>query len=119
MKKEVKSRLRRLQLPLPSLTSEVIEMRNKRYVKGRRWEWKVKKQWEQDGFLVYRSAGSKGAADLIAIKDSQVYLIQVKVNSKPTRAELDRLVDEALAYGAFPVLVVWNEKKRQLDTIFL
>ena len=94
-------------------------MRNKRYVKGRRWEWKVKKQWEQDGFLVYRSAGSKGAADLIAIKDGQVYLIQVQVNKKPSRAKILRLIAEAWKYGAFAVLIVWDSKKRQLDTIFL
>jgi len=89
------------------------------YKKGRRWEWKVKKQWEREGFLVYRSAGSKGAADLIAIKNGQVWLIQVQVNRKPSQQKIQRLLDEALMYGAFPVLVVWDSKKRQLDTIFL
>jgi len=89
------------------------------YKKGRRWEWKVKKQWEKEGFLVYRSAGSKGAADLIAIKDGQVWLIQVQVNRKPSHQKIQRLLDEALTYGAFPVVVVWDSKKRQLDTILL
>ena len=79
----------------------------------------MKKQWEREGFLVYRSAGSKGAADLIAIKNGQVWLIQVQVNRKPSQQKIQRLLDEALMYGAFPVLVVWDSKKRQLDTIFL
>ena len=94
-------------------------MPNKRYQKGRRWEWKVKKKWEREGFLVYRSAGSKGAADLIAIKDGQAYLIQVQVSNRPSRAKALRLLDEALMYGAIPVMVVWNGKKRQLSEIFL
>jgi len=94
-------------------------MPNKRYQKGRRWEWKVKEKWEREGFLVYRSAGSKGAADLIAIKDGQAYLIQVQVSNRPSRAKALRLLDEALMYGAIPVMVVWNGKKRQLSEIFL
>jgi Holliday junction resolvase len=93
------------------------KMRN--YEKGRRWEWKVKKQWEAEGYIVKRVAGSKGTADLIAVKDSQVYFIQVKVNRKPTQTELDKLIDECAVCGAFPVVVVWNSKKRQLDTIFV
>jgi len=91
-------------------------MANKRYVKGRRWEWKVREKLEREGFVVYRSAGSKGAADLIAIKNSQVYLIQVKVNKKPMKEELVRLYEEAEKCGAFPFVVVWNVKKRRLDS---
>jgi len=54
-----------------------------RYRKGHRWELKIKKMWEEKGYVVYRSAGSKGAADLIALKDGKIVLIQVKVNKKP------------------------------------
>ncbi len=85
----------------------------KRYSKGRRHEWRLRDMLRREGYVVYRSAGSKGAADLIALKDSQAYLIQVKVNKRPTLTEIERLRDEAAQCGAFPVIAVWWERKRQ------
>jgi hypothetical protein len=43
-------------------------MPNKRYLAGRRFEWKVKKDLEKEDYLVMRSSASKGLFDLIAIK---------------------------------------------------
>ena len=74
---------------------KVVVKVGSRYRKGHRWELKVKKMWEAKGFVVYRSAGSKGAADLIALRDGQIVLIQVKVNSKPSRSEVAKLLKEA------------------------
>jgi len=62
---------------------------------------------------VYRSAGSKGAADLIALKDGKIVLIQVKVNKKPSRSEVAKLLKEAKKCKAIPLLVLWNSKKKQ------
>lgn len=42
-------------------------MPNKNYLAGRRMEWERKKYWESNGFIVLRTAGSHGFADLIAI----------------------------------------------------
>lgn len=62
---------------------------NKNYEKGRRYEYKEKKIWEEDGYLVIRSAGSKSPIDLVAVPCSLVeeqpfILIQLKSgNSKP------------------------------------
>ena len=42
-------------------------MVNKNYVKGRRKEWKIRKELEIKGWIVLRTAGSHGFADLIAI----------------------------------------------------
>lgn len=57
-------------------------MANSRYVSGRRAEWKLRSQLEAEGFVCFRTAGSRSAFDLIAIdvKDSwnPVRLIQVK-----------------------------------------
>lgn len=43
-------------------------MPNKNYVSGRNFEYKVRDYLVSKGYLVIRSAGSKGVADLVAIK---------------------------------------------------
>ncbi|MEM1668908.1 MAG: restriction endonuclease [Thermofilaceae archaeon] len=50
------------------------------YQKGRNFEYLIRKKLESKGFLVIRSAGSKGLFDLVAIKENEVYLIQCKKN---------------------------------------
>jgi len=86
-----------------------------KYRKGHRWELKVKKMWEAKGYVVYRSAGSKGAADLIALKDGKIVLIQVKINNKPTREEVAKLQKEAKKCKATALIVLWNSKKREIE----
>ena len=93
----------------------VVVRMGSRYRKGHRWELKVKKMWEAKGFVVYRSAGSKGAADLIALKDGKIVLIQVKVNNKPTRSEVAKLKKEAKKCKATALIVLWNSKKREME----
>ena len=46
--------------------------------KGRKFEWKARKELELQGYTVMRSAGSKGAFDLIAFNESSIRLIQIK-----------------------------------------
>lgn len=48
------------------------------YQKGRRLEYRVKKHFEDKGYLVIRSAGSHSPIDLIAISPFEVVFIQVK-----------------------------------------
>ena len=54
-----------------------------RYGKGYRRERLVRKHLRKQGFLVFRSAASKGPWDLIAVKDHIILFIQVK-SQKPT-----------------------------------
>jgi len=93
----------------------VVVLVGSKYRKGHRWELKVKKMWEAKGYVVYRSAGSKGAADLIALKDGKIVLIQVKVNNKPSRSEIAKLLKEAKKCKATPLVVLWNSKKREVE----
>ncbi len=51
------------------------------YRKGRRAEYLLKKELEEAGWFVVRSAGSRGVVDLVALKDDQVLLIQVQMGS--------------------------------------
>ena len=39
-----------------------------KYTRGRAFEWRIRKYYEQHDFLVTRSAGSKGKADLVAVR---------------------------------------------------
>jgi HJR/Mrr/RecB family endonuclease len=64
-------------------------MVNKNYLAGRRFEYKVKKYYENQGFTVLRTSGSHGFADLVAVKNDAriIIFIQCK-NQKPTKQEL-------------------------------
>jgi len=71
---------------------------NKNYNRGRNFEHRVKKFFEELGFFVVRSAGSKGAADLVVIKQDcsglccRVGLVQCKYGcGYINKAELERL----------------------------
>ena len=74
-------------------------MTNKNYIAGRRFEYKVKKYYENKGYTVLRTSGSHGFADLVAVKNSflswwqnktkTIIFIQCK-NQKPTKQEIKK-----------------------------
>ena len=58
-----------------------------------------------DGWLVVRSGGSLGVADLVALRaDFEPLLISCKKHGRLDRAELFALCDAAIRAGAVPVL---------------
>lgn len=62
------------------------------YSRGANFERKVKKNYEDRGFLVLRSAGSHSAIDLFAIRQGEFIAIQVTIDKgRKTKAELDQL----------------------------
>lgn len=62
-------------------------MPNSNYLRGRRWEYAVKKDLESLGYAVMRTAGSHGPFDLIALKAEQPPLcVQCKVVDNHTDA---------------------------------
>lgn len=61
-----------------------------KYAKGRKFEWKVRDRLREKGYTVYRSYGSKGALDLIAIKGSKILGIQCKNSDKAYLPPADR-----------------------------
>lgn len=60
---------------------------NKSYIKGRSFEYKRKKVWENQNAIVFRTAGSHGLYDLIAIQNGWTYLIQCKVVDSEGKAK--------------------------------
>ncbi len=77
-------------------------MPNKNYIAGRRFEYKIKKLYEKQGYTVLRSSGSHGFADLIAVRQdkfiyrdaimykARIIFIQCK-NRRPTQKEISDL----------------------------
>lgn len=85
------------------------------YQDGTRLELRVQHMLEADGWTVTRSAGSKGAADLLAGRDGRMLAVQVKRTAGSLgTGEWNRLIDTACAYGATPVLVERTAPGRSL-----
>lgn len=62
-----------------------------KYAKGRRLEYRAKKILEAQGYTVFRTAGSHGLFDLIAIKRDWMKLVQVKANRALAKIEHKKL----------------------------
>ena len=83
-----------------------------RYAKGRRFEYRVKEWLEERGFYVVRSAGSKGIADLVALKDNQTFLVQCKAY-KPSVREINEYKMKRIRKKIrFPFFIFYKEKGR-------
>jgi Holliday junction resolvase len=53
-------------------------MVNKNYVSGRRFEYTIKKELQDMGWIAIRSAGSHSPFDIIALKGDRILLLQLK-----------------------------------------
>ena len=75
-------------------------MPNKRYLSGVRAERKLKAKLEAEGWIVFRTAGSHGFFDLIAVHPNtgQVRFMQVK----STKGNIKPLFQQFLANLALP-----------------
>ena len=80
------------------------------YVKGRQFEWRVRDHYKDAGYVVARSAHSRGPFDLVAIGQHEVCLIQCKTNGKIGKADIAELVTLAAGVNARPILA-WREAK--------
>jgi len=58
-------------------------MPNKNYLKGRGKEYRLKKKYEMMGYIVLRTAGSHGFADLVCVepRKKEIIFIQAKPNN--------------------------------------
>ena len=89
---------------------------SRQYQTGNRWEQRTAELFADEGYETWQTRGSKGPADIIAIKPGQVALIQVKrVNlTDPNMSriisgdEWNALYDLATWIGAVPVLADWT-----------
>jgi Holliday junction resolvase len=82
--------------------------------KGGDAERAVARQLRSEGYLVVRSAASKGPVDLVAIDGQRVMLIQLKYNAKLSPAERKAL--EALAARVPRSTQVWTWERWKRET---
>jgi len=87
------------------------------YRKGARYEYHVRDLLREDGYLVARTAGSRGPFDLIAIhpEKREILLIQVKKAGSAPRTLREELARLAGTYTVRPVLFVrgrWEELRQ-------
>ena len=71
------------------------------YARGAAFERRVRHRLEHDGYIVFRSAGSRSAVDLIGFKEGCVLFVQCKGGRRSlSRRERMALVDLAVDCGA-------------------
>lgn len=85
---------------------------------GRDNEHQARRQLEEAGYWTMRSAGSKGVADLIAIKAGQVLLVQAKRNGAMSVAEWNDLYATATGLGCVPLLARRENPRRVVVTFW-
>ena len=88
-------------------------MPNKNYERGRRFEYRCKRELEARGWYVWRTPGSKSPADLIALKAPDwTVLIQCKTTERGvTKKARQELCELAYSCGAIPV-AMWRDGSR-------
>lgn len=87
-------------------------MPNLNYIKGRGFEYRVKRKLEEKGFLVYRLAGSK-PFDLIAIGFGEIYAVECKKRDLTTK-ELNKIIGKLWAMIKPPLkpVIAYKNKSR-------
>ncbi len=89
-----------------------------RYAAGRRFEWKVRDQLQDQGYFVIRSAGSKGAVDLAAFKKSDWLFVQCKRDGRfsiPEKQAFYRLAHQCAAKPIFAYALKGRVLMREVE----
>jgi len=94
-----------------------------KYQKGTQFEYLIKTKLEQKGYLIIRSAGSKGVFDLIAFSpknwderrliysEYHILAIQCKTIGRINKKQVEVLVKTAKTYGLIPMLATKLNRK--------
>ncbi|GIV52253.1 MAG: hypothetical protein KatS3mg038_2774 [Candidatus Kapaibacterium sp.] len=87
------------------------------YTRGRQLEYDAKRYFEERGYLVIRSAGSKSPVDLVCLHPSlPVLLVQCKYGvARLSKRDRERLSVLARAYNARACIVT---RKRRQEIVF-
>jgi len=78
-------------------------MPNKNYIKGRKKEWRIRKEYELMGWIVLRTAGSHGFADLIAIdkRNKKILFIQCKPDNYSAGKVIKLMEENKFCHGKY------------------
>jgi len=89
-------------------------MTTSRYIRGRRFEHRVKRLLEERGYIVVRSAGSKGPFDLVALRFGEILLIQCKLDGNLPKAEKRQMIAAARVAGGKPLLAIKDKRTGEI-----
>jgi Holliday junction resolvase len=89
-----------------------------KYDDGYRLECAARNAMRVNGYLVIRSAGSKGAADLVCLKKGEILFVQAKKSAgQMTPGERARLIEMADLVQGFPLAARWAKEGRAARTV--
>ena len=84
---------------------------NKRYRQGVMFEYEVRDWLKERGWIVVRSAGSKTAIDLVAVRNNQTLLVQCKKGTRPPKQErVNMSILEGRTGKSIQVLLAYKPK---------
>ncbi len=92
-------------------------MVNKNYVSGRRFEYTIKKELQDQGWIAIRSAGSHSPFDIVAIKGNKILLLQLKkyqggkMPFSEYRKEMRKLFELDIAKTLEPTVAIIQDKE--------
>jgi len=81
------------------------------YIKGRHYEYLMKKKLEKEGYKVIRAAGSHGEWDLVAIHPilREIKLLQIKYKKKHLSKEKLSILGNYMVYAG--TVIIGKKKK--------
>lgn len=82
------------------------------YERGRQYEYRSMRWLEKQGYTCFRTAGSHGECDVIALSPQIIQLVQVKFNCAPTPAEVEQFELLAAPRNTVKVVHVWRKGAR-------
>jgi len=88
-----------------------------KYRAGLVLEHATRHELEADGYYVVRSAGSKGSADLVALKPGEVLLVQCKLDGRMTPAERASFAELADRLGVLSLVARWHKEGTAARTV--
>ena len=92
-------------------------VKERRYIRGRRFEYRVRDHFKKQGFLVIRSAQSK-PLDLICLKNGCIILVECKVGrTKLGKTEKSEFLAMAKTAGVTPILAYRLNRKMFLVNV--
>jgi Holliday junction resolvase len=91
---------------------------NRRYLKGRRFEYVVRDHLKAKGYFVLRSPRSLGVVDLVALKKGEVLFIQCKIRGNMSSTEKAELISLASSVGAKALVACKGEYWNRKDYIY-
>jgi len=87
------------------------------YSDGRKLEYAAADLLWADGYWVIRAAGSKGTADIVALKRGETLFVQCKLSGTMGPGERNSLVELARQLGGTPVCARWAKEGRAARTV--